>query len=202
MLIGFNSRRGSRKSNRVAAEIQQLETRALLAGNVMASRANDGSVSIKGDKAANELTIALDDAGMVTITGNNGTTINGNPDATFDGTTLNNLRISLKGGADKLTVEVNADATVPGRVRISTGTGKDVVSVVNDSQLTVTKALSVNLGSGDDALSIQGDAGFALGNALRINGGAGNDVIGVVKESQATGAVAKHVQCDHQRRCW
>ena len=187
MLIGFNSRRSSRKLNRAAAEIQQLETRALLAGNVLASINNSATVSIKGDNAANDITVAVDAGGMVTITGNNGTTINGNPDATFDPADLKNLRIDLRGGADKLTVEVNADTTVSGYVRINTGTGKDVVSVVTTSQLTVSKGLSINLGSGDDALSIQGAAGLSLGEAMKINGGSGNDAIAVVNEQQATG---------------
>ncbi len=186
MLIGFNSRRGSRKSNRVAAEIQHLETRALLAGNVLATISDNGTVFIRGDNAANDVTIDVD-GDVVTITGNNGTTINGQDVDDFDAVDLNNLRISLRGGADKLTVNVNDAPTdsIPGRVRISAGSGADVVCINTIAELTITKGLSINLGNGNDALSIQGEAGLSLANALRINGGSGNDTIGVVNVMQA-----------------
>src|SRR5712691_7956756 len=74
----FNQRmqRNRRKPVATAADIQELEPRALLAGAVSVVTTRFGDLQITGDQSNDELHVTIDAAGL-TIEGLNGTTING-----------------------------------------------------------------------------------------------------------------------------
>src|SRR5262249_14916053 len=70
--------------------VEQLEGRAMLAGNVTAS-VSGGNLIIRGDNVDNGVVISQTDPGTYLVTGidtaGGPTTINGNTDATFTGVT-------------------------------------------------------------------------------------------------------------------
>lgn len=107
---------------------ETLEPKRLLAGDVMASL--DGNVlEILGDAEGNEIVIsaALDEQGEVIadsfiVTGLDGTTVNGGPDATFADVT--HIQVDLGEGDDLVQL---TDAVVQGNVHVETGAGADQV---------------------------------------------------------------------------
>jgi len=154
--------------------LDALESRTHLSGNVIATVAN-GSLVVRGDGDANQLIIELgpilDVVGAVptvTITGLDGTTINGQSSPANFAQVTRDLRVKLAGGDDVLTLRVMS-------------TGRD---------------LSVDLGRGADAVTLDGVA-VGRNLAVRGAGGPKSldlrNVTVAGRTSLATGAQADTV---------
>jgi hypothetical protein len=108
----------------LSLEMESLENRQMLAGNVSAVITGAGNLVVTGDGAANEIDVAIDSTGQVSITGNAGTTVD-----------IGNL----------------ATAQVSGDVRINLGGGDDVVSLYGVDSSAPIRNVSINTGTGDDS---------------------------------------------------
>lgn len=132
-------------------QIESLETRRLMAGNVKVS-ASGSDLIVEGDDLRNAVEIRQSSPGVYKITGTTiggaDTKINNQPNGTFIFRgEVDNLRISLGGGADKVDVGIGdqKEISIRGNLVISGGAGSDWTSVRN---VKVGKALVVNTGTG------------------------------------------------------
>lgn len=123
-------RTGGRRSAPAWRQIESMEIRTLLAGNVLASLSN-GTLSLTGDDSANTVAVTVSE-GNVVVRGLSGTTIN---------------------GAATDFVAVTGSSTIAGSLKISLGGGNDTAAV---GAVTITGDLSFNGGSGDDVLGLKG----------------------------------------------
>lgn len=153
---------------------ETLEERILLAGDVTAVLSG-ATLIITGDGNANDIAIAQDESGNITVQGNDGTSINQNSSGSpvaFAGVT--NVSISLNGGDDRLTIggeEEPVDVTtsaeeheeedpqlkIAGWLFVATGTGDDVVRM---SFTEVAKDVTIITDGGDDAVDLGRGPGF------------------------------------------
>ena len=137
-------------------DVQSLEQRQLLAGNVVAAINGAGDLSIVGDNNGNEINVEINVSGDVTVTGLNGTTVDDSQlvgsevtgDVSIDlrdgdnvldltsttNTFLEDVRIRTGSGADEITVE---DIRASGGFVLSSGDGDDVVVVENLSLIHI-----------------------------------------------------------------
>lgn len=139
----------ARQFGRRRRAIEQLEARALLAGNVLVQLQN-GNAVITGDNAANQLEIT-GGLNSILVRGLDGTTINGGTDtfslastATFSGSLL----ISLGQGNDSVTI--GGDVSLAG-VRVLGEAGDDTISVVSS---TVNGSLVIDAGDGNNTVTL------------------------------------------------
>jgi len=132
----------------------------MLDGNVSAF-VSGGSLHLKGDSAANEITIEQFASRTFTVSSRDGsTTINGQAGPLTFTRVGKDLNISLNGGDD--IVELTADDSDPlwvvNKLDIKTGDGDDQVLMTQVHALR----LSIDTGSGDDTVNI-GDSGNTTG---------------------------------------
>jgi hypothetical protein len=172
-------RRNGRSSHRLGLE--SLESRQLMA--VLAS-VTDGDLVVNGDNQADQVTIiqSLQNGtpipGRYFITGQNGTTINGQAGLFFENVT-DDILINLNGNNDRLTLgnDTNGDFIVPDDLEISMGLGNDVVTI---DRITVRDDATIITGDGNDSVSFKGTIGSLAGidggnNDLTIDTGARAD---------------------------
>ncbi len=200
------------QSLNVAAEVQSLETRSLPTGTVTAALSG-GHLTIGGDNLDNSILIEVRTTGIY---------LTGVQDADSDPTTftkikfgadtfeageevllteslsLKNLTILMRGGNDKVRLEVGVAATDPdapdvsitGRVRINLGKGNDHgVVLLNNGTLTIGGNLEGDLDNGDDCFLVgtleKLNAGVDPQDPIQVNGSViilgrlGSDVIGL-----------------------
>ena len=169
-LLGNNDSHKRRRTRNLSAtnQAEVFETRVLLAATASVS---GGVLTYKGDNAANDLTIDVDQAGvysLVSTTDNikvtaTGMTVTGNntKSVTIAGTAeqIKSISISMSNGNDTVEVSAADDSIV-----INGGN--------DDDQLSAAIAFPVTLfgGAGNDTL-LGGDESDSL------DGGAGNDVL-------------------------
>lgn len=175
----FRNEQNSARSNRrrsaglhldsPVSNIQRLENKALLAGNVTAQLVGQTAV-VNGDSAANSVEVLVD-GGNVIVRGIDNTTINGSS-ADFilaTGTAVPlDFQASLGLGDDSLTID---GVSIGRNASILAGAGNDTISVQGT---TVTGTLNVNGGNGDDLLLMSGSV---ASNHINFAGGSGNDDI-------------------------
>jgi|GEM_PF-2586175 len=190
-------------------QIEQLEDRLLLAGNVAISVLST-TLGLTGDAAANDISV-ITEGGQLTLAGN-GTTLSPGPGSAallpfvvatdFNGTTatfvtLNNTFVNalatlpivtvdfdMQGGNDTVSVETT---TVGGNVVIDMGAGNDLLRM---DQTTVGGDFTANFGDGADrAIATFNTWGDNLGplEAINVNMGAGNDALAISNSSIAQG---------------
>ena len=169
--------------------LEGLQSRLLMAGDVSAVIDN-GYLVVRGDDAANEITIQGIGGNQIQVTGATGTTING-----LTQPAILRLRkgvdIDMKGGDDKLTViGVNAfgryqirmelgaandtlvaDGLFAQRIHANGGDGNDSITVRNSRSW---KGSGVGGGAGDDTLVLQN---LRYGNGSCIDGGTGKNTV-------------------------
>jgi hypothetical protein len=202
------------QSRYVAAEVQSLESRALPTGTVTASLSN-GNLTIGGDNLDNSILIEVRTTGIF-LTGVQDT--DSDP-ATFtkvrfggetfeageevlltESLTIKSLTISMRGGNDKVRLEVGVAATDPepnapevsvtGRLRINLGRGDDhSVLLLNNGALTIGGNLEGDLDNGNDCFLVgtleELNAGVDPQDPIQVNGGViilgrlGTDLIGL-----------------------
>ena len=98
---GSNRARRPAQRNQRTLAVESLESRAMLAGNVLVSVDSAGNVRITGDNADNRLTITQSGNGSYLIMGQQ-TTINGLASRTVTGV-RRSLAMDLRGGNDEVT---------------------------------------------------------------------------------------------------
>lgn len=155
-------------NQRRSLRMEHLETRSLMAGNVLVS-VTEGIVSIRGDVAANGVQISsrqTPDGPQLVIAGiplaDAATKINGGADPFVVGGPLRGISLNLAGGNDFLSInnppptEPNAPPPppvgLPGNVNIQLGEGNDRVNGRFNNEAIV----SINLGTGNDRAGIAG----------------------------------------------
>lgn len=176
--------------------VENLESRALLAGDVLASVVW-GSLKIQGDADANQIAITDLGGGVIRVEGLDDTTINGKTEAqefaavrfgvkaelfegddavSFEGNSahpLPQVSIETHGGDDTIAV----DHVFSGLLKVGSGDGNDVVKV-----LDVTSGLVfIETGLNDDLVqlgdsSVRSDATIRAA-LLKIETGAGDDSV-------------------------
>jgi len=147
--------------------LEKLHARELLAGDVTAAVTN-GFLVVRGDDAANELTIERISGDKVRVTGATGTTING-----LSQPAILRVRkgydISTGGGDDKLTV-IGLNAVGRYEIRMDLGAGNDVL-VAND---LLAQRIHAGGGDGNDSLTIRNSRSR---RGSGVGGGAGDDTM-------------------------
>ena len=181
------SRKSATTSRRLGVE--RLQARELLAGDVTAAVTN-GFLVVRGDNAANELTIERISGDRVQVTGATGTTINGLTQPAVL-RVRKGYDIATGGGDDKLTV-IGLNAFGRYEIRMDLGIGNDTLVASNllaqrihagggdgNDSITVRNSRSrrgsgVGGGAGDDTLVLEN---LRFGNGSCIDGGTGNDIL-------------------------
>ena len=165
----------ARRSPRAEA----LESRALLAGDVIAFLDDGGNLIIIGDSADNG--IDFDQFGQFSVAGvdagGSPTRVNGEPNglATFDVSGEGDIRLFLGGGDDVLEVGTRSDSVdPPDDLEIYAGAGDDFVKVIGDTN--VADDLELRGGSGADALYVYS---ADVGDDLDVSAEAGDDLVSV-----------------------
>jgi cyclophilin family peptidyl-prolyl cis-trans isomerase len=165
----FLAARTHRRDRTRRAAAERLESRTLLAGNVLVQLQN-GNATITGDDAANQFEIT-GGLNSIRVRGLEGTTINGGTAeftlasaSAFNG----NLRIELAAGNDRLAI--GADVTLAG-VQIFGGDGDDNLSITTS---TLRGNLVVNAGLGSNTVTllnaqIQGHAAIDSAGPALVN---------------------------------
>ncbi len=140
-----------RRHNSRATAFERLESRLLLAGNVLVSL-TESRLEITGDDQSNDLELVAS-PGALSLKGRLGTTINGT-DAPFvvsaSSTTLDrDLIVRLLGGSDVFSV--GTDVTIRGPVSVSLGAGDDQFNLTGAN---LVERLRVDTGAGVDSVSL------------------------------------------------
>ena len=169
--------------------VERLQARVLLAGDVTAAVTN-GFLVVRGDSAANELTIERISGDRVKVTGATGTTINGLTQPAVL-RVRKGYDIATGGGDDKLTV-IGLNAFGRYEIRMDLGAGNDILVASNllaqrihagggdgNDSITIRNSRSrrgsgVGGGSGDDTLVLEN---LRFGNGSCIDGGTGKDIV-------------------------
>ena len=158
-----------------------LESRVLLAGNVVASVV-DGKLVILGDRDDNAIKITQIDPGIYTVSGLDGTTVNDVASFTNTEALTGSVKISMKAGADAVVIHPDDPVTLPKNLKVRMGRGDDGVCL---EQLTVTGNTKIKTGAADDDVDIEGSTFQGL---FKLNTRSGDDRV-AVSESQFDGEV-------------
>ncbi len=130
--------------------IETLETRAMLAGDVMVEVNASGDVLVTGDAADNQFTIATDMAGDIEVTG-------------IDGT---NIVFAGKSATSHVVAEaINRDLI------IDSGAGGDIVNV---NEIAVIRSLRVFTRAGADQFVVSDSS---IANNFSVSAGPDNDFV-------------------------
>ena len=173
--------RRSQMARRQFLQIEVLEERSLLAGDVTTYNTN-GYLYLYGDSQANNVSLTRVGTTGVQITPRDGTTINGSANPL----TISNVSAGLSAylGDGNNVLELNGSTTtnlrMSGLTTILTGSGNDTVRFVNYSS---GGGLLLYTGDGDDTISgaLDPAAPTITSGGLRVNGttvintGSGND---------------------------
>lgn len=150
-------------------EIQQLEPRQLLTGQVTVSISKAGDIELVGDKHHNDISVEIN-ANTISLVGNNGTSIKSGNQIVAPGVPLNvpkpavvrDVRVNLKGGNDHVHVTANAAVTVTRNIKVDTGAGNDNLTLeTNGAVISVGGSVSVRTGSGNDVVAVVDSLKFA-----------------------------------------
>ncbi len=170
------------KPNRFQPQVESLEAREVMAGNVMAY-VSGGNLIITGDHLDNHVSVYQDQRGFWIVSGRTRdgkmTQINNSySSATFNQFEVSHdIRVDLNGGNDKL--EMNGtfgaadQAIVPDDLSIETDSGADDVILRN---VRVADKTRIKMGSGNDYLYMDGvSLGTHISDDPVLDGGSGSD---------------------------
>jgi hypothetical protein len=151
-------------------DAEQLERRQLLAGNVTAVITGAGNLVVNGDSGDNDISVAIDEMGNVTITANDGETID---DSGLVGSQVSgDVRINLKGGNDTVLLEGPAGELPIDDVTMIGGSGNDLM--IAGDLYGMSGNVKMTGGSGNDEMVVK-YAG--LSGDVSMNSGSGEDVV-------------------------
>ena len=165
-------------SNRrnVEFNVESLECRKMLAGDVSVEVTGGGDLRIRGDNLDNNISIenSFFSSGLI-ITGIDGTTVNGQESVIISGVT-DDFVINMRGGDD--TVQIRSEPTsrfmaVPDDVNFRSGSGNDILTM---DRVLVGDDVRVNTGSGADVAILH----KTTAEDVRANMGADKDVFEIV----------------------
>ncbi|HJZ58925.1 MAG TPA: hypothetical protein VKE74_28535 [Gemmataceae bacterium] len=145
---------------------EQLEARDNPAGNVIAVFSGFDFFVI-GDANPNDFVVTMDGASRITVTGRNGTTVNGQASVTFQPFIPNN--VSIRGMEGNDTIQV-AGLFATNIIAITAGDENDAIFVSN-SQAPV---IGIDAQGGNDTVGL---FGVAAPYALIVFGGTGFDTL-------------------------
>jgi hypothetical protein len=176
-----------RKQTRQKLNIENLESRQMMAGDVSAYSISK-ILYVNGDSLSNGIVLTSDVNGVITVAGieqsGSATTINGGASSTF--TKIKDIVISMNKGDDAI---VATDLFVNGNLYISGGKDNDAIGLgefddtnglVDDAvdsllgALTVKKSFVIDSGDGDDALL---GRNVTVNKSLVVSMGTGNDIV-------------------------
>ncbi len=169
--------RRPRKQSRFMLVSEQLEARAMLAGDVHVTMSN-GDLLIRGDQVDNQVSVAPADAGGIQISGNDGTLINGQagPSVVFqdEGGVPDDFVVQLSDGSNQIDID---GIDVGDNVSIYAGAGQDAITL---DGVTAGNRITVSSGFGDDLVRIIGSGDDAeTAKNLYVYASGGNNTIGV-----------------------
>ncbi len=162
---------------------ESLESRELLAGVVGVSVSSAGDLTVVGDNDSNQVVLQVT-AGGIRITGLSGTRLRfqnqtfnaGVPLSLPSGLNVRDISVSLRGGDDSMSAEVDSALTVGRNVSIHTANGNDDLLVSATARLSVNGWLDISTGAGDDSVGILADdATIRVAGSAWIFTGEGND---------------------------
>lgn len=166
-----NARKRSNKAVESERLVEHLETRAMLAGNVIASL-NGSHLTISGDAADNSIDVTILNGG-IQVRGLNSTTINGGTDAFVvaagTDTMTGNVVIRMAGGNDS--VALSRAIKFNGSVDVYGEAGNDSIAV---NGVTFESDLFLRGYEGNDTISVQDTT---VEGSLYIHGHQDNDLI-------------------------
>jgi len=175
-----------RKLTRQKLNIENLESRQMMAGDVSAY-AISKILYVNGDSLSNGIVLTSDVDGVITVAGidqgGSATTVNGGASSTF--TKIKDIVISTNKGDDAI---VATNLFVNGNLYISGGKDNDAIGIgefediglIDDAvdsilgALTVKKSFIIDGGDGDDALL---GRNVTVNKSLVASMGAGNDIV-------------------------
>jgi hypothetical protein len=145
--------------------VEALESRMCLACTIAA---DDDTLTIRGDDAANAVTLTLDGAGGVAVVCDGGTA------QQFDD--IKEIDIRTRGGDDTVTLTATGELTKNLELNLNLGDGNDVADL-KFAAIAAKLALEGNLGAGNDTLSVNLDQEILSKGKVEmaVNGGGGND---------------------------
>jgi hypothetical protein len=164
----FDDRATARMSANSSLEfdVEFLEQRKLLAGDVSAAMTAAGDLVIRGDNLSNNIEITPNANGIV-VRGRDGTRINGANVRSFAGT-VEDLQINLRNGDNVVQI---CGVEVTGDIVIRTGRGNDAVVV---RIVEVGDEISINTKAGDDIIALGSPR---IADDLKVIAGSGNDAV-------------------------
>lgn len=145
------------------ADIQSLEQRTLLTGNVLATF-NAGVLSLKGDKLDNRIDVRETETGFEVVGVD--TSVNGQASADFTGS-IENLKATMKGGNDRVLVTADVIENVTAKM----GSGADFFAILGSK---IGGDTNLNLGS---VKGVRSESAYIqnaiLHGGVKIKGGGG-----------------------------
>ncbi len=164
------------KSNRKFRKLsaQHLESRQLMAGDVLASFNSGNDLVLTGDSAGNEIRIyeSTTQANRIVVEGLNGTTVNGQAKYELQASVLDDVIANMNGGADRvivtnltLTNTVNSSELI-----INTHDGEDYVHL--DNVQGFKNDVQISTGDHDDFVWARG---VSVNDDFKVNTAGGAD---------------------------
>ena len=120
-------------------------------------------ITVVGDNFGNDITIVQNALGDITVTGRNGTLINGRPSARFPRVALNAMEIRMEGGNDLVTVR---GLNVANDLYVNLGAGADRFTI--PSATTVGAVATIEGAEGADTIRL---TDLTVGEDLFVDGG-------------------------------
>jgi hypothetical protein len=179
------------ESRKRKLDIEKLDSRQLMAGNVFAGLTSDGQLQITGDSNSNSVRIAQIGSTTYRVTGllqeGAPTTVNGQGYRDF--ANVKSVNANLGAGNDRIDVGNSSlyglITSLPQGVSISTGSGADMVLV---DRVATIMDVNINGGTGNDNIRVDRSRighpqdEFRQGD-LSILAGLGSDVVNVSNSS-------------------
>lgn len=192
-------------TNRLFVRMASVALSTACAASAMANQVTsqlEGSLLvIAGDAANNQVTINRNAAGDVTVSGQNGTRINGLPSVTYRRAVINAAEIDLSAGNDALTLR---NLQIANDLNVKLGDGADRLTVPATTPIAVAGSANIEGSGGNDTIRIDGmgvgldlylDGGIGVLNAtltkaivggkLTVIGDEANDVVSISQSSAA-----------------
>lgn len=152
-------------------EVDSLESRVMMAGDVSMRFSARGDLIVTGDGSSNHVQISsiINNDRFVRAEGAFGTTINGANSVLLEAPqNLRQVRINLRGGSNTL----STSKLVADKFMVKTGSGDDLIKLVSSG--SVENGLTVNTGGGSDIISLE----FTGSNdRLKVSTGSGDDLV-------------------------
>lgn len=123
-------------------------------------------IKIVGDGQPNNILVAQTNAGTLTVTGRNGTRVNGQPSATIRNISINAMEVRLEGGNDQITF---SNVLIANDLFLDLGSGADRI-LTGSLPSSVGANCNIEGGTGNDVVRL---TGWMVGSDLYVNGGTG-----------------------------